>query len=232
MTNGDLISVIMSTYNSEETVKKSIESIISQSYRNFELLIIDDASTDSTFKIISSYQAKYKNIKIFQNQKNIGLTKSLNILLEKTQGEYIARQDDDDMSINIRLENQLKIIKTKNLDFCTTRAITSPGGRSRPRFSYYLPQKVLINYKNPFVHGTLMIKKNTITEIGGYDENFYYSQDYKLMYDLIKKGYKFKTLRDKLYILNTKNNLSTLKKNEQHYYATCVKNKIKPEVIT
>ena len=231
MTNSDLISVIMSTYNSEETVKKSIESIISQSYQNFELLIIDDASTDSTFKIISSYQAKYKNIKIFQNQKNIGLTKSLNILLEKTQGEYIARQDDDDMSINIRLENQLKIIKTKNLDFCTTRAITSPGGRSRPRFSHYLPQKVLINYKNPFVHGTLMIKKNTITEIGGYDENFYYSQDYKLMYDLIKKGYKFKTLRDKLYILNTKNNLSTLKKNEQHYYATCVKNKIKPEVI-
>ena len=231
MTNSDLISVIMSTYNSEETVEKSIESIISQSYRNFELLIIDDASTDNTFKIISPYQAKYKNIKIFQNQKNIGLTKCLNILLEKTQGEYIARQDDDDISINIRLENQLKIIKTKNLDFCTTRAITSPGGRSRPRFSYYLPQKVLINYKNPFVHGTLMIKKNTITEIGGYDENFYYSQDYKLMYDLIKKGYKFKTLRDKLYILNTKNNLSTLKKNEQHYYATCVKNKIKPEVI-
>lgn len=231
MTNSDLISVIMSTYNSEETVKKSIESIISQSYQNFELLIIDDASTDSTFKTISLYQAKYKNIKIFQNQKNIGLTKCLNILLEKTQGEYIARQDDDDISINIRLENQLKIIKTKNLDFCTTRAITSPGGRSRPRFSHYLPQKVLINYKNPFVHGTLMIKKNTITEIGGYDENFYYSQDYKLMYDLIKKGYKFKTLRDKLYILNTKNNLSTLKKNEQQYYATCVKNKIKPEVI-
>ena len=231
MTNSDLISVIMSTYNSEETVKKSIESIISQSYQNFELLIIDDASTDNTFKIISPYQAKYKNIKIFQNQKNIGLTKCLNILLEKTQGEYIARQDDDDISINIRLENQLKIIKTKNLDFCTTRAITSPGGRSRPRFAHYLPQKVLINYKNPFVHGTLMIKKNTITEIGGYDENFYYSQDYKLMYDLIKKGYKFKTLRDKLYILNTKNNLSTFKKNEQHYYATCVKNKIKPEVI-
>ena len=127
MTNSDLISVIMSTYNSEEMVKKSIESIISQSYRNFELLIIDDASTDSTFKVISSYQAKYKNIKIFQNQKNIGLTKSLNVLLEKTQGEYIARQDDDDMSINTRLENQLKIIKTKNLDFCTTRAITSPG---------------------------------------------------------------------------------------------------------
>jgi len=59
MTNSDLISVIMSTYNSEETVKKSIESIISQSYQNFELLIIDDASTDSTFKVISSYQAKY-----------------------------------------------------------------------------------------------------------------------------------------------------------------------------
>ena len=231
MINSDLISVIMSTYNSEETVKKSIESIISQSYQNFELLIIDDASTDNTFKIISPYKAKYKNIKIFQNQKNIGLTKCLNILLEKTQGEYIARQDDDDISINIRLENQLKIIKTKNLDFCTTRAITSPGGRSRPRFAHYLPQKVLINYKNPFVHGTLMIKKNTITEIGGYDENFYYSQDYKLMYDLLKKGYKFKTLREKLYILNTKNNLSTLKKNEQNYYATCVKNKIKPEVI-
>ena len=231
MFSNSLISVIMSTYNSEETIKNSIESIISQSYQNFELLIIDDASTDSTLNKIQLYQEKYKNIRIYENKKNIGLTKCLNILLEKTKGDYIARQDDDDISINTRLENQLKIIKSKNLDFCTTRAITSPGGRSRPNLSFYLPQKVLINYKNPFVHGTLMIKKNTITEIGGYDENFYYSQDYKLMYDLIKKGYKFKTLREKLYILNTENNLSELKKKEQHYYATCVKNKIKPEAI-
>lgn len=231
MSNNALISVIMSTYNSEDTVKKSIESIISQSYKNFELLIIDDASTDDTLKIINLYQEKYKNIKIYKNQKNIGLTRCLNILLDKTNGEYIARQDDDDKSINTRLENQLKVIKSKNLDFCTTRAITSPGGKSRPNLSYYLPKKLLINYKNPFVHGTLMIKKNIITEIGGYDENFYYSQDYKLMHDLIKKGYKFKTLKEKLYILNTKNNLSELKKKEQLYYALCVKNKIKPEVM-
>ena len=59
MSNNALISVIMSTYNSEDTVKKSIESIISQSYKNFELLIIDDASTDDTLKIINLYQEKY-----------------------------------------------------------------------------------------------------------------------------------------------------------------------------
>ncbi|MDC3404579.1 glycosyltransferase [Acidimicrobiia bacterium] len=231
MSNNPLISVIMSTYNSEEVVKKSIESIVSQTYQHFELLIIDDASTDNTLKTINLYQEKHKNIKIYKNQKNIGLTKCLNILLNNTQGDYIARQDDDDISINTRLENQLKFIESKNLDFCTTRAITSPDGRSRPNLSYYLPKKILINYKNPFVHGTLMIKKNTITEIGGYDENFYYSQDYKLIYDLIKKGYKFKTLRKKLYILNTKNNISELKKDEQKYYALCVKNKIKPEIV-
>ncbi len=231
MTDNNLISVIMSAYNSEKTVKNSIESILSQSYKHFELLIMDDGSTDNTLEILNYYKEKNKNIRVYANSKNIGLTKSLNILISKARGKYIARQDDDDISINTRLEEQVKIINSKNLDFCSTRAVTSPAGKSRPNLSFYLPKKLLIKYKNPFVHGTLVIKKQVIIEIGGYDENFYYSQDYKLMSDLLKEGYRYRILNNKLYILNTENNLSDFKRKEQQYYANCVKKNITPEEI-
>ena len=87
-----------------------------------------------------------------------------------------------------------------------------------------------MKYKNPFIHGTLLIKKSIMEDIGLYDENFYYAQDYKLMKDLIKKNYKFKIINECLYFLNMKNNISTLKKDEQKYYSECVRKNIVPSV--
>ena len=89
------ISVIMSVYNKEPDVSNSIESIINQTYKNIELLIVDDGSKDSTLKICKEYAKQYKNIKLYENKTNIGLTKSLNKLINFTTGEYIARQDAD-----------------------------------------------------------------------------------------------------------------------------------------
>ena len=79
----DLVSVIMSTYNSEATVSVAIESILEQSYSNVELLIVDDASNDNTVKIIEEYCKISKNIKLFKNKENVGLTKNLNFLIYK-----------------------------------------------------------------------------------------------------------------------------------------------------
>ena len=88
-----MISVIMSTYNNSNTLQDSIDSILDQSFTDFEFLIIDDGSTDNTEKILDQYRSN-KKVRLFKNQKNIGLTKSLNILIDKAKGEY-ARHDAD-----------------------------------------------------------------------------------------------------------------------------------------
>ena len=104
------ISVILSVYNSEDTISKSVESILNQSFSDFELLIMDDGSTDNTSKIISNLDKENSCIKSYRNKKNIGLTKSLNILINETRGEFIARQDADDVSYRDRFQNQIKFI--------------------------------------------------------------------------------------------------------------------------
>ena len=90
MMSKDLISVIMSSYNSEETIEKSILSILKQDYKNIEFLIVDDCSKDSTLNIMKRLREDDKRIKIIENKKNIGLTKSLNKLLNISNGKYIA----------------------------------------------------------------------------------------------------------------------------------------------
>ncbi len=229
MSNKNLISVIMSAYNNENTIKQSLDSILNQTYKNIEILVIDDFSTDTTFEILKDYSLKFKNLKIFQNNENIGLTRSLNKLINLSSGFYIARQDADDISKNNRLEYQHKYITKNKLDFCTSRAINIKTGNSMRLITYYVPKKILVNYKNPFIHGTLLIKKNVLKEIGGYDEDFYYSQDYKLFDTLLTKRYKYKNIFKPLYYLNTINNISTNKKEIQSYYAYCVKNKLIPD---
>jgi hypothetical protein len=97
------------------------------------------------------------------------------------------------------------------------------SNRKIPSLSFYLPKKFIIKLKNPFIHGTLMIKKDVLLKVGNYDENYYYSQDYKLMIKLINEGFKFKVLKKPLYVLNTENNISTLNSSEQQKYANDAK---------
>ena len=208
-----LISVLLSVYNDDENIKKSIDSILSQSYKNIELLVIDDGSTDKTYEILNDI--KDSRLKIFRNKDNLGLTKCLNILIKKSQGQILARQDSDDISLPTRLEVQYNTLHKFELDACTTRAFIKNTKKSIPRFSYLLPVNFVIKYKNPFIHGTLMVRKNAVLNVGMYDENIKYAQDYKLFIELLKKKYKIKILKDKLYVLNMENNISSLKKEEQ-----------------
>ena len=81
-----------------------------------------------------------------------------------------------------------------------------------------------MNFKNPFIHGTLLIKKKILNDIGNYDERFYYAQDYKLFSDLVARGFKYTTIKEPLYKLNVKDNISNNFKKEQDYYSRCVRN--------
>ncbi len=222
------ISVIMSAYNSQNSIKDSIKSVLGQTYGNFEFLILDDGSSDDTEKIIKDYANKDKRIKFFKNNKNLGLTKSLNILIGTSKGNIIARQDADDISKKERFEHQIKYIDKNNLDGCTSLAISKQTQKKINILKSYLPLELVVKYRNPFIHGSLMLKKETFNNINNYDENFIYAQDYKLMTDLLKKNYKIKILKKVLYVLNTSNNISTNMRKEQDYYAKCVQKSAVP----
>lgn len=224
------ISVILSVFNGENHVSNAIESVLNQTYESFEFLILDDASTDSTYKIMKSYQIHDKRIKLHKNNSNIGLTKSLNFLISKAKFDFIARQDADDISLSERFSSQLSVFNTENFDAVTTRAIIKGENTFTPNYSYYLPRKFVMKIKNPFIHGSLMIKKGVLNKLGNYNENFYYAQDYKLMNDLVKQNFKSKIIKEPLYVLNQKNNISTNFKNSQEYFANCVKKNIHPQI--
>ena len=225
--SSQLVSVIMSVYNNEATVNTAIESILGQSYKNIELIITDDCSSDNSLSIIKKYLDN-KNVKLIENSENKGLTKSLNSMIKVAQGKFIARQDADDISLYNRIQVQVDLINKFNLDFVSSRAISLQTKKYIPNISFNLPYKFLIRYKNPFIHGTLIIKKNVLLELGNYDERFKYAQDYKLMIDALDKQYKYKVLRKPYYLLNTRNNISNLFRDEQKYFADCARNRLNP----
>jgi glycosyltransferase EpsE len=222
------VSILMSVFNSSRFLDKSVSSILNQTYENFEFLIVDDGSEDDSLSILKKFEMEDNRIKVFQNINNIGLTKSLNFLADKAEGSFIGRQDADDISLENRLEKQINFIQKNNLDACSTMAVGMSSKSKIHTLSNFLPLKFVLKIKNPFIHGTLIIKKNIFYSIGGYDEKFYYSQDYKLMSDLISSNYKVRILQDPLYLLNQKNNISTNNKFEQKYYADCVRKNLIP----
>jgi glycosyltransferase involved in cell wall biosynthesis len=215
----DLISVVMSVFNAQDSLDDSILSILNQDYSNIELLLLDDSSTDESFKIIQKYKDLDSRVKTYRNSKNIGLTKSLNLLISKSSGRFLARQDADDVSLHQRLSKQLNVMKSKNVKICTTRAYVKNSNKKIPGISNFLPSKLLIKYKNPFIHGTLMIEKSLMEKYQCYNESFKLAQDYELFYRMLNNGEKIIKLKEPLYILNMENNISTIQKDEQLKYA-------------
>jgi glycosyltransferase involved in cell wall biosynthesis len=218
------ISVIMSVYNAETYLEKSINSILNQNFKNFEFIIINDGSTDNSLDIIKKYAEKDKRI-IVINQENCGLTKSLNIGIKKAKGEYIARMDADDISISNRFEIQLKYLIELDLDFIFSQAVSFIKNRY-----YIVPENNIIEkfninkllFGNIFIHGTFFCKTE-ILKNNLYDENIKYAQDYELFLRLITKKYKFFIIPQILYYLRiNENSISNKKKDEQLFYAKIV----------
>ena len=121
--NNPKVSVLISTFNNSKYLEKSIESILDQTYKNLEILVSDDNSTDNSFAILKKMQQKNSNLKIYKNSVNQGLTKSLNKLIRVAEGEIISRHDTDDISFPTKIQRQLDLLQNKNLDFCTSRAL-------------------------------------------------------------------------------------------------------------
>ena len=189
------LSVVMSVFNGEKYLRDSIESILEQTFRDFEFIILDDGSTDNTHKIIKRYAQKDKRIALIEQQ-NIGLTKSLNRGIKISRGKCIARQDADDISLPERFKKQLYYIN-KGYDFvcCRTRINNS---KTTP-LTFTVFYRVLVKSINVFVHGTYLFRKEILNRTGLYNEIFVCAQDYEFIRRLIRKRVKIYYMRDILY---------------------------------
>ena len=174
------ISVLMSTYNDAEYIREAVESILKQSFTDFEFLIIDDVSSDNTVDIISSF--KDPRIKLIRNEVNRGLTCNLNVLLEMAKGEYIARMDGDDISHPDRFEKQVKYLDQNPDVYLVGTDVHSFGATD---LYWRLPDdsdelKIRMLLRPVFAHPSFMFRRTLIDEDIRYDESFRSAQDYEL----------------------------------------------------
>ena len=185
------ISVLMPVYNCEKFLKKAIDSILNQTFDNFEYIIINDGSTDNSLNIIKSYEDK--RIKIINNSKNLGISRSLNKGIRQAKGEYLARQDSDDISDEDRFKIQLEYIMNNDVDLVDTSIIYIDEDDNFIR-NYakrvYNPEETLSHlFFYEINHETIMCKRSLIekNKIQYYDRP---AEDYCLFTRLAKKGMK------------------------------------------
>jgi glycosyltransferase involved in cell wall biosynthesis len=177
-----LVSVLMPVYNSENYVEEAIKSILTQSYSNFEFIIIDDASTDNSVQIIRSLRDE--RIKLITKPQNTGYTVSLNMGLAICKGKYIARMDSDDISLPLRLEKQVALMESSpEIGICGTwvETIGTITGRIKRYATIHAEIKTRMLINSHFVHPAVMIRKSVLDQYNlQYDSSFEPAEDYAL----------------------------------------------------
>ena len=184
------ISVIMPVYNAEEFVEESIKSILNQSFKEFEFIIIDDKSTDSSLNIINKYKKKDKRIVLIKNKKNLAQALSRNKGLKKAKGKYIAVLDSDDLAVKKRLEIQFNYLeKNPHIFLVGSSAIyIDEKGKEIRRFRKYNDCKMLA-WRLPkscgIIHSSIMFRN---TPEFNYNTRFKSGNDYGLYLSILESG--------------------------------------------
>ncbi len=176
------ISVLMSVYNSEEYLAESIKSILNQTFKNFEFLIIDDGSTDKSLEIISSYNDK--RIVLIKNKNNLGLAASLNKGMKLAKGKYIARMDADDIALPTRLDKQFSFMEN-NRDIDISGSYVQFFGNDRDTIVKYPLEnediKARLIFNCAFAHPVVILRKNSFLDKNlFYDKAVKHAEDYEL----------------------------------------------------
>jgi glycosyltransferase involved in cell wall biosynthesis len=180
------VSVVIGAYNGERFLRPAIESIISQTFRNFELIVVDDCSTDRTPQILSEF--KDDRIRVVRNERNLGIAETLNNGIAVARGEYVALQDHDDVSLPARLEFQVAFLD-KNAQVgmvgSSCSLIDEAGILLAHRPVEYDAVKLRwdLLWRTALIHTTLMVRRRAIEEVGGYspDPQYRFAEDYDLM---------------------------------------------------
>lgn len=197
-----MISVVMACYNREDFIGIAIESILNQTYTDFEFIIIDDCSTDNSAKIIESYANSDQRIKFIRNSANMHLIHNLREGFRQAKGKYIARMDDDDISLPTRFEKQIKYME-ENPDIAVLGTFIELISKSKAE-SWVVasePDKIaaLMLFFNPMCHPTVMIRKSFLKSHNlNYSKEALYAEEYDLWKEVILKGGKLANLPEVL----------------------------------
>ena len=201
MSNHPAISVILPVFNGEAYLRESIDSILNQSFTDFELLIINDGSTDHSQEIINSYQDS--RIELIHNPINLGLVGALNVGIDKARGTYLARQDQDDISEPNRLQLQFATMEQGHIDLCGTRWSTmqSDGKIISDAQIPFSKDSILACLATtvPFAHGSVMMRKSFMSEHHLQYDKTYLAEDYSLWIRFAQAGARFTNLDQSLY---------------------------------
>lgn len=221
-----MVSVIMSVYNTkEEYLRVAIESILNQTYKDFEFIIINDCSNTETSEIIHSYNDH--RIIVINNSQNMGLTKSLNKGLRIAKGKYIARMDSDDISLETRLYEQLMYMEA-NKDISVLGAYTRIVGKGRVKAQRWPDNPEITKIRLLFcnagiIHPTAFFRKEHLDKYDiWYDESLLKSQDYAMWVKIMEKGKIDILPRVLLEYRVHEDQISIKDKNEQAYYANII----------
>ncbi len=216
----DLVSVVMGVYNIQKltTIDKMMASILNQTYSNIEFIICDDGSTDDTYKIIKEYADKDSRIKLIKNDNNMGLAYSLNKCIEIANGEFIARQDADDISALNRLQLQIDFLKEhKNISFVGSNVYLFDtevwGARELKEF----PDKNDFLFSSPFVHGAVVFRKADINKLNNYRiaKETYRAEDYDLFMRMYEQNLFGVNIQENLYYYQE--NMNNMAKRKYKY---------------
>ena len=186
MTTAPRVTVLMPVYNGADYLAESIETILGQTLRDFEFLIINDGSRDGSQAILEGYAARDPRIRLLR-QDNMGLAATLNKGLALAQGEFVARQDQDDLSLPDRLAKQLAYLEAHpDCVLLGTRASImadrTPTERAHDHPAFNTVLKLDLLFNNPFVHSSVMLRRERVLALGGYctDRSRQPPEDYEL----------------------------------------------------
>jgi glycosyltransferase involved in cell wall biosynthesis len=180
-----LVSVVMPVYNAGEYLHQAIESVLAQTLQDFELICIDDGSTDGSLEVLQAYASRDARILVLQNERNLGEPATRNTGMSVARGEYIAIQDADDVSLPQRLERQVEFLQaTPSISVlgAAMLVVDEHGVASRhwPAFETDVILRCLLLVMNPLAHPSVVLRRRVIQEIGGYQESLTAAVDYEL----------------------------------------------------
>ena len=211
------VSVLMSVHNGSAYLQNAMDSVLSQTFRDFEFLVIDDASTDDTPSIIKSYVDP--RIRPIYNKANCGLTVSLNIGLGQAAGKWIVRLDSDDIMMPTRLQTQLQFVHQNKCSVCFTNAIVRDVAKGTSTYwrqtSWPMVAWAGLFFNSYGLHSAVTFRKSTILGMQGYDETFPFAQDYDLFDRLNAAGEEFGYVDEPLITLNRHNDQISFRKLEE-----------------
>lgn len=213
----EVVSIIMGIYNCEDTLSETLDTVINQTNKDWELIMCDDGSIDKTYQIAHDYSLKDNRIKLIKNQHNRGLAKTLNNCLQHAIGKYIMRHDGDDLMVEDRIEKQVNYMNSHNCDACGSNAyLFDESGVWGLRQSDKKPNKKSMILDSPFIHPTVIIKRDVLIDVGGYSDNNLTRQrleDYDLWIKLFEGKFILHNINEPLiYFRENKNSYDRKKK--------------------